>query len=254
MVIVCLQTSPERSPEATFLGAEAFALQGEQLGPEILVFPERFAAPGGPRALTDGPPTGEFLSRLAKKLELFVLGGSHAEHGPWGTHHTAPLVAPTGECQLSYRQMHLPPGLGERWQAGTAPGIFTLRDQDSVQWQCRIALGQDLLYPEVFRGPAGEAPELIFILSASDAFLGVPQWEALVQARAIENQAFVIACNQAASEDAPGGPFGHSMIVGPWGELLGHLGEAPGVLHAKLHKADLKAARKRWPLTQVPAS
>ena len=83
--------------------------------------------------------------------------------------------------------------------------------------------------------------------SAFTAATGRDHWEVLVRARAIENQAFVIAANQVGQHANGTSSYGHSMIVDPWGRVLAEAPDGPGVIVADLDRRRLTEIRERLP-------
>lgn len=99
----------------------------------------------------------------------------------------------------------------------------------------------DLRFAAHYRALAEQGAEVLLVPSAFTRPTGKAHWEILLRARAIENQAFVVAAGQCGVH--PGGreTWGHSMIVDPWGEVLAQAGEEPGVIVAEI---DLERVRR----------
>src|SRR5258707_3539713 len=117
---------------------------------------------------------------------------------------------------------------------GTAQGPFgTLR----------LSVCYDLRFPELYR--AGPDADVIAVPAAFTHTTGLAHWELLLRARAVENQAFVLAAGQCGTHSNGWRTFGHSMIVGPWGEVLARHDEGPGIAVATLGAAMLAEARGR---------
>jgi nitrilase len=94
----------------------------------------------------------------------------------------------------------------------------------------------------------GERPcDLIAVPSAFTYTTGHAHWELLLRARAIENQCYVIAAAQGGVHETGRRTWGHSMIVDPWGEVLGVLPEGEGVVMAEMDHARIEAVRKQLP-------
>ncbi|MCE7885703.1 MAG: carbon-nitrogen hydrolase family protein, partial [Actinobacteria bacterium ATB1] len=89
-----------------------------------------------------------------------------------------------------------------------------------------LTICYDIRFPELYRALTAEGARILAVPSAFADATGRDHWETLVRARAIENAAFVIAPNQARGETGPLVCHGHSMIVGPWGEILAEAGGA----------------------------
>jgi len=105
----------------------------------------------------------------------------------------------------------------------------------------------DLRFPELYRGLAAQGAEIIFVPSAFTAFTGQAHWEALLRARAIENQAYVIAPDQFGKSPKSFETHGHSMIVDPWGKVLAELADGPGIITAEIDLDYLAKVRAELP-------
>lgn len=106
----------------------------------------------------------------------------------------------------------------------------------------------DLRFAAQYRALAARGAEVLLVPSAFTRPTGAAHWKTLICARAIENQAFVIAAGQCGLH--PGGreTWGHSLIVGPWGEVLAEAGDAPEVLTAELELTQVAELRRRMPV------
>jgi hypothetical protein len=118
--------------------------------------------------------------------------------------------------------------------------------------RCLTAICYDLRFPEVFRDAAGslrkEKFDVIFVPAAFTHQTGQDHWEVLLRARAIENQAWVVACNQTGfHSEGRKRNYGNSMIVDPWGRVVARLGEEVGVLMADVDLDMVHDARVRLP-------
>jgi nitrilase len=114
-----------------------------------------------------------------------------------------------------------------------------------------LSICYDLRFPELFRGLMALGTELLVLPAQFQHQTGVAHWEVLVRARAIENQCFVAAAAQWGEFGSPEEPrrsHGHSMIVGPWGDVLVEAPEeGSGVWIAELDLAELRRVRKALP-------
>ena len=110
-----------------------------------------------------------------------------------------------------------------------------------------LSVCYDVRFPQLYRSLAQAGA---FAFTAPSAFTvptGQAHWHVLLRARAIENGAFVIAPAQGGSHDNGRKTYGHSLIVGPWGEVLAEAGTDPGVIHAEIDPARSAAARAKLP-------
>jgi nitrilase len=113
-----------------------------------------------------------------------------------------------------------------------------------------LSVCYDLRFPELYRRLAGQGAHLIFVPSAFTAFTGQAHWETLLRARAIENQAYVIAADQFGRAPKSFETHGHSMIIDPWGEILAELADGPGLVTAEIDLDRLAKVRAELPSLQ----
>jgi nitrilase len=121
-----------------------------------------------------------------------------------------------------------------------------------VALQCgtlRVGLSvcYDLRFPELYRALMNPACDLIAVPSAFTYTTGRAHWELLLRARAVENQAYVIAPAQGGTHENGRRTWGHSMIIDPWGDVLGVLPEGEGIVLAEVDAQRLAAVRRELP-------
>ena len=118
------------------------------------------------------------------------------------------------------------------------------RTDDGVELGMSICY--DVRFPELYRILALRGARVLLVPAAFTLATTRDHWEALLRARAIENQAFVVAANQI-GEFAPGRAGGRSMIVDPWGVVLAQAQDEPGVIVAELDLGRLERIRASLP-------
>jgi len=153
--------------------------------------------------------TVSFLSGAAKHLGAYLLGGSIVERRGETLHNTAVLFDPTGERIEVYRKIHLLSYHSQERDLLTAGRQITVMETEIGH--LGLAICYDLRFPELFREMSKDSAE-VFLIPAAWPAVRAEAWESLCRARAVENQAFVIACNATGR-----GLLGRSMIVDPWG-------------------------------------
>ena len=102
-------------------------------------------------------------------------------------------------------------------------------------------------FPGLYTSLAKAGPYLLSVPSAFTKMTGEAHWHVLLRARAIENGAFVLAPAQAGLHECGRESYGHSLIVGPWGEVMADGGKAPGIVMAAIDLNLAMAARRRIP-------
>jgi predicted amidohydrolase len=195
------------------------------------------------------------LADTARATEMWVLGGSIPQRDEDRIYNSSPLFDPRGELVARYRKIHLfdvdlegQPPFRESATYGHGSELVTHQVGDV---RVGLAICYDLRFPELFRGLMTLGAELIVLPSQFQHQTGVAHWEVLLRARAIENQCFLAAAAQWGEFGPPDEQrrsFGHSMVVGPWGNELVHgPEEGTGVWIADLDLAELRRVRTILP-------
>ena len=191
---------------------------------------------------------GELVTALqaaAKSADIWLHGGSFVEQlADGGMANTALVINPAGEVVQFYRKIHLY-GFDKGEAVTMTRGTEVINVADTPLGNTGLAICYDLRFPELFRSQADKGVETILITSGWPT-PRINHWRVLLQARAIENQAWVIACN----EVGPNGDVilgGHSMVVSPRGEIIAEAGEAEEVLYADIDLSEVEKFRAEHP-------
>ncbi len=198
-------------------------------GAELVALPEKWnLLAGGEELLAgaeplDGPSLGAARA-WAQDLGIHLLAGSIAERGEGEkASNTSVLIGPEGEDLAVYRKVHMfdvdAGGVSYRESEHEQPGS-ELVTAPLGELVAGLSVCYDLRFPELFRILALRGARLLTVPSAFTAATGRDHWEVLLRARAIENQAFVLAPNQVGQAPPHFDSFGHSAIVDPWGTVL----------------------------------
>ena len=198
-------------------------------GAELVALPEKWNLLAGGEELVagaealDGPSLGAARG-WARELGIHLLAGSISEQGPDGkAFNTSVLIGPGGEDLATYRKIHMfdvdVDGVSyresEHEEAGEEIVIAPL-----AGITVGLSVCYDLRFPELLRILAVRGARLLAVPSAFTFATGRDHWEVLLRARAIENQAFVLAPNQVGEAPPRFSSYGHSTIVDPWGTVL----------------------------------
>ena len=227
-------------------------------GARIVALPEVFIWRGNKRLERESAEpipgsTSTAMSALARDLSIYLLAGSILEAIPGNekAYNTSLLFGPSGNLLAAYRKIHLfdvdladGTSLRESATREFGDGIVTA---DTGLCKAGLSICYDLRFPELYRGLAKQGAELVFVPSAFTAFTGQAHWEALLRARAIENQVYVIAPDQFGQSAKSFETHGHSMIVDPWGKIIAELPDGPGVITAEIDLDYLAKVRAELP-------
>lgn len=244
-----LLVSDEAKP-AERLDAVRTAVRDEaERGAELVVLPEMwlpgffgFDSYAEVAERLDGP-TVTALATLAADTGVRLCAGSLVERSDAGLHNTTLLFERTGELVATYRKIHLY-GYGSREQQLLVRGTEVVT-YDLGGVRVGLSTCYDLRFPELYRKAVELGAEL-FLVVAGWPFPRVDAWRCLARARAIENQAAVVACN-AAGRQGNGVFAGTSVAFNAWGTPLGELDDRPGVLRVDVDPADVRVARDDFP-------
>ena len=194
-------------------------------------------------------PIQEFLSLQAKKHRLWIVGGTAPiSCNDENRIRSACLVFDdTGKRLARYDKMNLfrfERGEERYDEARTLePGNAGVAVA-SPFGRLALSVCYDVRFPELYRG-LGRF-DIMFVPSAFTVPTGMAHWETLLRARAIENQAYVVAPAQGGLHASGRRTYGHSMIVDPWGEVLGVRPEGEGVVLAEIDLDRVQEVRRRF--------
>jgi deaminated glutathione amidase len=257
-------------------------------GAQLIVLPEKWTAMGTDQELRaaaeplDGPAVC-WARETASELGVDLVAGSFLERIPGEEKlaNTCVHVGPSGAVRAVYRKLHMfdvrvdgrsyresdleLPGEEIVLSETSSGGATAIEGSGGPGVELGLAICYDLRFPEIFRILAVRGARILALASAFTLPTTRDHWEVLVRARAIENQAFVIAANQVGPH--PGGTRsgGRSMIVDPWGVILAQAPDGEHHIHAELDlerqlqiRAQLPALAGRrpeayvWPKTPGP--
>jgi deaminated glutathione amidase len=203
-------------------------------GAELAVLPEKWNLLGDSAALLAGAepldgPTIDAARSWARELGIHLVAGSIAERveGQERSFNTSTLITPAGELEAAYRKIHMfdvdVGGVAYRESEHEEPGSDVVTAPLSAELE-GVTIGMtvcyDLRFPELYRILAVRGARVITIPSAFTLETGRDHWDVLLRARAIENQAFILAPNQVGEAPPHYRSYGRSAIVDPWGVVL----------------------------------
>jgi predicted amidohydrolase len=197
-------------------------------GAELVALPEKWNLLAAGEELLAGaePLDGPSLTAArawARELGVHLLAGSICERGGERASNTSVLIGADGEDVAVYRKIHMfdveVGGVSYRESEHEQPGAEIVA-APLGELTVGLTVCYDLRFPELFRILALRGARLLAVPSAFTLATGRDHWEVLLRARAIENQAFVLAPNQVGEASPHFASFGHSAIVDPWGVVL----------------------------------
>lgn len=251
--------------ETNFQTCKTLAEQAVSQGAKILFLPENFnflgMSPAESLALAE-PLNGPIISRyaaLAKSLNIWLSLGGFQERGPDPEHlyNCHVIINPAGNIAASYRKIHLfnvdvPGGPVLMESRFTSPGTG-LTTCDTPVGRLGLSVCYDLRFPAVYQRLAFElGAEILLVPSAFTVATGKAHWEVLLRARAIETQTYVVAAAQAGHHNEKRESYGHSLIIDPWGRVIGKLDDplATGIAVAEVDLEEMRRIRESMPVKE----
>jgi predicted amidohydrolase len=261
MKVAAIQMVSGTALQANLDTAARLLAQAAAQGAELAVLPEYFCVMGlrdtDKLRLQETSGAGviqDFLSHRAQALGLWLVGGTlpMATSDPGRARNCSLAYAPSGQCVARYDKIHLfrySQGLEDYDEArvlepGKQPVRFELASIDGHVYTIGMSICYDLRFPELYRALKAD---VLLVPSAFTTTTGQAHWEVLLRARAIENQAFVLAAAQGGTHESGRRTWGHSMLVDPWGEILAQQADGEGVVMGELSGLRLQEVRGRLP-------
>ena len=260
--LTALQMSSRPDPQDNLAIVAKLLEQLPAARPQLVVLPEAFSCFGaGDRAqlaMAEPYKDGEVqkrLAALAKKHEVYLVGGTLPVDAGERFSAASILFGPDGAILNRYDKIHLfdvdvadntKEYRESKWTQPGSKVVTTETDFGVVG----MAVCYDLRFPELFRALRQAGSQIIVLPSAFTQVTGKAHWHALVRARAIEQQVFIVAPGQVGEHANGRETFGHSIIVSPWGEILAEQELDEGVVSVSVDVADIEPIRKQMPVAQ----
>ncbi|EHQ51628.1 MULTISPECIES: carbon-nitrogen hydrolase family protein [Ectothiorhodospira] len=235
--------------------------QAAQAGARLVVLPENFALMGmsehdkvGVREAPGQGPIQDFLAEQARRHGIWLVGGTVPMECPDpGKVYAACLVYDDqGRVVGRYDKIHLfdvhLPDNDEHYEESetivAGDRVVVVETPFGVMG---LSVCYDLRFPELYRGLLDQGAEIVVLPAAFTAVTGRAHWEALVRARAIENQVYVVAAAQGGYHVNGRETHGDSMVVDPWGNVLDRLPRGSGVVTGTLDRERQQSIRRSFP-------
>ncbi len=260
--LTALQMSSRPDPQDNLTTVAKLLERLPAARPQLVVLPEAFCCFGaGDRAQLDMAETyqdGEIqrqLASLVKAHGIYLVAGTIPIAAGERFSAASLLFGPDGSIVNRYDKIHLfdvdvaDNTKKYRESKWTKPGteVVTAATDLGV---VGMSVCYDLRFPELFRALRQAGSDIIVLPSGFTQVTGKAHWHALVRARAIEQQVFIVAPNQVGQHDNGRETYGHSIIVSSWGEILVEQEQGEGIISASVDLADVESIRKQMPVAQ----
>lgn len=247
-------------PEANARGLAVAVEEAAAGGAAILFTPEMSGLLDRDRARAEAhlrveaaDPVLAAVRAAAARAGIWVQLGSLAirDEDSGKLHNRAYLIDSGGAIRATYDKLHLfdvDLATGESWResASYAPGRRAVVAATPAG-PLGLTICYDLRFPDLYRALTDAGAKLLAIPAAFTAPTGRAHWHVLIRARAIEAGAYVVAAAQSGRHEDGRETYGHSLVVGPWGDILLDMGEQEGVGFADIDLAEVEAVRARLP-------
>jgi deaminated glutathione amidase len=264
--VAAVQMNSTEDKQRNLATAERLVRAAADDGSTLVVLPEKFNVIGTHEQLVagaeslDGPTIG-WARELARELSIDLVAGSIAERrqGREKLANTSVHIGSDGEPRAAYRKIHMfdvvVGGREYRESDSEEPGEEIVTS-DAGPVSLGLTVCYDLRFPELFRILAVRGARVLTVPSAFTAVTGAAHWDTLVRARAIENQAFVVAADQIGPHPGGNESYGGSQIVDPWGDVLARAADEECFVAADLDLARQDEVRATLPslANRVPSA
>jgi len=262
--IAAVQMSSSADPSANLGRAAELIEAGRRRGASVVVLPENFSVMPAREsdrlafAEPDGDgPVQSFLCEQARQHGVWLIGGTAPVQTEDGGRIRATCLVydDNGRRVARYQKIHLfdvQVSDAESYRESDAfepggTGAENLVCVDTPAGRVGLSVCYDLRFPELYARLVADGAQILTVPSAFTAATGQAHWEPLLRARAIENQAYVVAPGQWGRHASGRQTHGHSMIIDPWGGILARQDSGDGVVSADVDLDQLAELRKRFP-------
>lgn len=227
-------------------------------GSELVILPEMFNCPYDNSKFrefsesVENGPTINAVCDAAGNNGIYVAAGSIPEYSEGKLYNTCALIGKDGKIIAKHRKVHL--------FDIDVEGRITFKESDVLARGDRITVADtelckigvaicfDIRFPELFRIMALKGANLIIVPGAFNMVTGPVHWELLLRSRAVDNQVFLAAASPARDMDAGYIAYGNSMVVDPWGSIIGRASDGEEIITCEIDFNQIDKIRSQLPL------
>ncbi|MBS7528054.1 carbon-nitrogen hydrolase family protein [Fusibacter paucivorans] len=230
-------------------------------GANVVVLPEMFNCPYETLRFPDyaetaGGTSYQTMAEAAKRNGIYIIAGSMPEREGTKIYNTSFIFGPDGNCLGRHRKMHL-------FDIDIQNGQYFMESEtltpgndvtvvDTEFGKIGVALCYDVRFPELARLMTEQGAKLLIYPAAFNMTTGPMHWELLLRSRAVDQQVFTVGCAPARQYDSSYISYGNSMIVSPWGDIMGRLNDEEGYLLGEIDFEEVAHVRTQLPvITQL---
>jgi len=226
-------------------------------GANVVVLPEMFNCPYETHrfpnyAEPEGGETWMKLQEIAREKKIYLVGGSIPERDHDKVYNTSYAFDPEGNQIAKHRKIHLFDINIENGQYYKESETIEPGDDitvfDTVYGKIGIAICYDIRFPELARAMVSKGAQLIIYPAAFNMTTGPAHWELLFRSRAVDNQVFTVGCAPARDYSLGYISYGNSIVVDPWGDVIGRLDDSEGYLLGEIDLDEVTLIREQLPV------
>ncbi|KTG10581.1 hydrolase [Haloprofundus marisrubri] len=254
-VAAACQMDSKDTKEDNLNRALSFVDEASEIGADLVTFPEMVTYIGDKDRYPeiaeplDGPTVNKFAEK-ARENDLYVHTGSFFEQIPDSdrVYNTSVVIDSDGNVLNSYRKSHLfdielDGNVEYQESACVAPGDKAVTVETEFA-TLGLSICYDLRFPQLYQTMAHRGANVMLVPAAFTMFTGKDHWESLLRARAIENQAYIIAPGQIGDKPSSVPTYGRTLIVDPWGNVISKAKDREEMITATIDMDYLNAVRR----------
>lgn len=251
-----LPVSDDKQENVNRVGVYLERLKAEK--PDFVILPEMFCCPYQTDSFPlyaeeEGGQVYKQLSAFAREYNIYLVGGTMPECDEKGNiYNTCYIFDRLGRRIGKYRKTHLfdvdIKGGQYFKESDTLSAGDTCTVFDTEFGRMGVIICFDIRFPEIVRLTVNEGARVVFVPASFNMTTGPVHWQLLFQARALDNQIYMVGCSAMRDPDAGYKSWGHSIVTDPWGSVIGELDEKEGILLSELDLDYEEKVREELPL------
>ncbi len=226
-------------------------------GADMVVLPEMFNCPYETQrfpqyAEPEGGPTWQRMQQVARDNHIYLVCGSIAEIEDGNIYNTSFVFDRDGNQIGKHRKIHMFDINIENGQYFKESETLEAGDQATVfeteYGTIGLAICYDVRFPELSRMMVDRGAKMLIYPAAFNMTTGPAHWELLFRTRAVDNQVFTVGCAPARDYSLSYISYGNSIVVDPWGDVLGRLDDSEGYLLGEIDFGEVSHIREQLPI------
>lgn len=251
------QMKVEEDKDKNINHAEEMIRKAARNGSNLVVLPEMFNCPYENKYFPlfgESYPgkTTNMLADLAKKLGIYIVGGSIPEKDGDAIYNTSYIFDDYGKLIGKHRKVHLfdiDVEGGIKFKESDTLGYGeSVTVVDTKYGKIGVAICYDMRFPELMRLMALEGAQIIIVPAAFNMTTGPAHWDILLKARALDNQVYFVAASPCRNLDASYHAYGYSSIVDPWGKIVSQAKDEECIIYGEVDFKKIQKIRNELPL------